>query len=199
MPIATASAMPPLVVRQLLKLVRGPVTKIQRPRRTKLERVATRGNVLQVKLGASVDGPSHRRFIAADQRSQCSSMNEKNVASFSRETLTASERPPSHSRSGDFTSIAMSLMTANGGAKVPRKFFFAESVHAVLDANPGIILRSTVVGKCGQAEPLDGRWPRRTQPCRVVLPPPIAITNEWRSIPLALIARWISRQMCDRS
>lgn len=61
-------AVPKLVFRELLQLVRRPVAEIQRARAAELEGIAAGGNVVQVQFGATVDEPLHRRWLERGQR-----------------------------------------------------------------------------------------------------------------------------------
>ena len=55
-------------------------------------------------------------------------------------TFTASMYPLRLSRSLSDESRSKSLITANGGAKAPMKFFFAEGVDPVFHADTGVSL-----------------------------------------------------------
>ena len=106
--------------RQLLELVRGPVAEIERPRRSELERIAARRDVPQVQRRATADHLLHRGPVAVDQRGRMRFEEIEEAASRMSAALTASVI---RRASRDRPSVARklkSLITANGGANVPR-------------------------------------------------------------------------------
>ena len=122
MPIATASPWPQPMAGQLLELVRRPVAEVQRPRRAQLERIAAGRDVRQVQCrGAPDHAAPWRRGRAPQRRGVLLECSRRTPRSLMSAALTASETPPRQSRSEQRRrESSKSLITANGGANVPR-------------------------------------------------------------------------------
>ena len=76
----------------------------------------------------------------------CASSHAKNSGSRISATLTASAMPATVSRRPRLSRNRRSLMTANGGAKVPRKFFTPKALTPFFTPTPESSCASTVVG-----------------------------------------------------
>jgi hypothetical protein len=122
------------------------VAEVEGPRGAELERIARAGNVLDVQLSAAADDAfasfSNRASASADI-----SISAKKAPSRMSATLIASISPARFSGAGSGARKSLSLITANGGAKVPRKFFFPNALMPFFTPTPPSAWLRLVVGR----------------------------------------------------
>src|SRR5512140_3076516 len=71
----------------------------------------------------------------------CTTSQSKNAASRTSATLTASAMPANRSRASSVSRNRLSLITANGAANVPRKFFAPNALCPFLTPHPAVQYR----------------------------------------------------------
>ena len=96
-------AMADFIARQLLELVRRPMTKVERPRRARFEGIAAEPDLPHVEFGACLDEMVEVRPGKAASSSAWASSQLKNLPSRINATFTASAMPARFSRGGNMS------------------------------------------------------------------------------------------------